>query len=256
MIEARGLVKRYGSTTAVDNLSFDVRPGTVTGFLGPNGAGKSTTMRMILGLDRPDAGTARVNGMPYHELRWPLREVGALLEGSGAKAFHPGRSARAHLTALAVSNGIPRRRVDEVLEITGLGQAAGRRAGKFSLGMAQRLGIAAALLGDPGVLLLDEPVNGLDPEGIRWIRGLLKNLADRGRTVLISSHLISEVAQTADQLIVIGQGRLLAQTTVAELSARSSSLEEAFFQLTDRSTEYCASYEASYGINYPLRSVS
>jgi ABC-2 type transport system ATP-binding protein len=253
MIEARGLVKHYGSTTAVDNLSFDVRPGTVTGFLGPNGAGKSTTMRMILGLDRPDAGTARVNGKDYHELRWPLHEVGALLE---AKAFHPGRSARAHLTSLAVSNGIPRRRVNEVLEITGMGKAAERRAGKFSLGMAQRLGIAAALLGDPAVLILDEPVNGLDPEGIRWIRGLLKNLASHGRTVLISSHLISEVAQTADQLIVIGQGRLLAQTTVAELSARSNSLEEAFFQLTEGSTEYSASYEAHYGANYPLRSVS
>ena len=253
MIEAGGLVKRYGSTTAVDNLSFDVQPGTVTGFLGPNGAGKSTTMRMILGLDRPDAGTARINGQGYHELRWPLREVGALLE---AKAFHPGRSARAHLTALAVSNGIPRRRVNDVLEITGLQEAANRRAGKFSLGMAQRLGIAAALLGDPAVLLLDEPVNGLDPEGIRWIRGLLKTLAAHGRTVLISSHLISEVAQTADQLIVIGQGRLLAQTTVAELSARSSSLEEAFFQLTDGSTEYSASYEANYGTNYRLRSVS
>ena len=252
MIEARGLVKRYGSTTAVDNLSFDVRPGTVTGFLGPNGAGKSTTMRMILGLDRPDAGTAQVNGKSYHELRWPLREVGALLE---AKAFHPGRSARAHLTALAVSNGIPRRRVNDVLEITGMSKAADRRAGKFSLGMAQRLAIAAALLGDPAVLLLDEPVNGLDPEGIRWIRGLLKNLAARGRTVLVSSHLISEVAQTADQLIVIGRGRLLAQTTVAELSARSTSLEEAFFQLTDTSTEYSASYEANYGINYPLRSL-
>jgi ABC-2 type transport system ATP-binding protein len=247
MIEARGLVKRYGSTTAVDNLSFDVQPGTVTGFLGPNGAGKSTTMRMILGLDRADSGTARVNGKIYRELRWPLREVGALLEGSGgSKAFHPGRSARAHLIALAVSNSIPRRRVDDVLEITGMGKAADRRAGKFSLGMAQRLGIAAALLGDPAVLLLDEPVNGLDPEGIRWIRGLLKNLASHGRTVLISSHLISEVAQTADQLIVIGQGRLLAQTTVAELSARSSSLEEAFFQLTDGSTEYSATYEANY----------
>jgi ABC-2 type transport system ATP-binding protein len=250
MIEARGLVKRYGSTTAVDNLSFDVQPGTVTGFLGPNGAGKSTTMRMILGLDRPDAGTARVNGQSYYQLRWPLREVGALLE---AKAFHPGRSARAHLTALAVSNGIPRRRVSDVLEITGMGQAADRRAGKFSLGMAQRLGIAAALLGDPAVLLLDEPVNGLDPEGIRWIRGLLKNLAAHGRTVLISSHLISEVAQTADQLIVIGRGRLLAQTTVAELSARSSSLEEAFFQLTDGSTEYSSSYP---GTDYNLRSMS
>ena len=253
MIEARGLVKRYGSTTAVDHLSFDVQPGTVTGFLGPNGAGKSTTMRMILGLDRPDAGTARVNGKSYHELRWPLREVGALLE---AKAFHPGRSARAHLTALAVSNDLPRQRVDEVLEITGMGKAADRRAGKFSLGMAQRLGIAAALLGDPTVLILDEPVNGLDPEGIRWIRGLLKNLAAHGRTVLISSHLISEVAQTADQLIVIGRGRLLAQTTVAELSARSTSLEEAFFQLTEGSTEYSTSYEANYGTNYPLRRVS
>ncbi len=244
MIEARGLVKRYGPTTAVDNLSFDVRPGTVTGFLGPNGAGKSTTMRMILGLDRPDAGVARVNGQSYHDLRWPLREVGALLE---AKAFHPGRSARAHLGALAASNAIPPQRVDDVLEITGLGQAADRRAGKFSLGMAQRLGIAAALLGDPAVLLLDEPVNGLDPEGIRWIRGLLKDLAAHGRTVLISSHLISEVAQTADELIVIGRGRLLAQTTVAQLSARGS-LEEAFFQLTDGSTEYSATYK--------LRSVS
>ena len=239
MIEARGLVKRYGSTPAVDNLSFDVRPGTVTGFLGPNGAGKSTTMRMILGLDRPDAGTARVNGQSYHDLRWPLRDVGALLE---AKAFHPGRSARAHLTALAASNAIPRGRVDEVLEITGMATAADRRAGKFSLGMAQRLGIAAALLGDPAVLLLDEPVNGLDPEGIRWIRGLLKNLAADGRIVFISSHLIGEVAQTADQLIVIGRGRLLAQTTVAGLSARGSSLEEAFFQLTEASTEYSAHY--------------
>src|SRR6266566_1106545 len=225
MIEARGLVKRYGSTIAVDHLSFDVRPGTVTGFLGPNGAGKSTTMRMMLGLDRPDSGTVRINGKDYHDLHSPLREVGALLE---AKAFHPGRSARAHLTALAASNSIPKARVNDVLEITGLEKAADRRAGKFSLGMSQRLGIAAALLGDPAVLL-DEPVNGLDPEGIRWIRNLLKNLAGQGRTVLISSHLISEVAQTADRLVVIGKGRLLAQTTVAELSARSNSLEEAFF---------------------------
>ena len=171
MIEARGLVKRYRSTLAVDNLSFDVRPGTVTGFLGPNGAGKSTTMRMIMGLDRPDAGQVRIGGKSYGHLRWPLREVGALLE---AKAFHPGRTARAHLAALAASNAIGRRRVDEVLAITGIEKAADRRAGKFSLGMSQRLGIAAALLGDPGVLLLDEPVNGLDPEGIRWIRNLLK----------------------------------------------------------------------------------
>jgi ABC-2 type transport system ATP-binding protein len=252
MIEARGLVKHYGSTTAVDNLSFDVRPGTVTGFLGPNGAGKSTTMRMILGLHRPDAGTVRINDQDYHDLRWPLREVGALLEVGGSKAFHPGRSARSHLAALAASNAIPRRRVKDVLEITGLQKAADRRAGKFSLGMSQRLGIAAALLGDPAVLLLDEPVNGLDPEGIRWIRGLLKSLAAEGRTVLISSHLISEVAQTADQLIVIGQGRLLAQTTVAGLSARSSSLEEAFFELTEGSTEY----SSARSIHYPLRRVS
>ena len=244
MIEARGLVKRYGSTTAVDHLSFDVRPGTVTGFLGPNGAGKSTTMRMIIGLERPDAGQARINGHGYRELRWPLREVGALLE---AKAFHPGRTARAHLTALAAANAIPRRRVNDVLEITGLEEAAERRAGKFSLGMAQRLGIAAALLGDPAVLLLDEPVNGLDPDGIRWIRNLLKSLAAAGRTVLVSSHLISEIAQTADQLVVIGRGRLLAQTSVAELAARSSSLEEAFFALTEGSTEYSASNIAYQG---------
>jgi ABC-2 type transport system ATP-binding protein len=244
MIEARGLVKRYGSTTAVDHLSFDVRPGTVTGFLGPNGAGKSTTMRMFVGLDRPDAGTARINGHGYRELRWPLREVGALLE---AKAFHPGRTARSHLTALAAANAIPRRRVNDVLEITGLEQAAERRAGKFSLGMAQRLGIAAALLGDPAVLLLDEPVNGLDPDGIRWIRNLLKSLAAAGRTVLVSSHLISEIAQTADDLVVIGRGRLLAQTSVAELAARSSSLEEAFFALTEGSIEYNASNIAYQG---------
>jgi ABC-2 type transport system ATP-binding protein len=235
MIEARGLVKHYRSVAAVDQLSFDVQPGTVTGFLGPNGAGKSTTMRMIMGLDRPDAGQVKVDGKQYADLRWPLREVGALLE---AKAFHPGRTARAHLAALAASNRIPAQRVDEVLAITGMTQAAGRRAGKFSLGMSQRLGIAAALLGDPQVLLLDEPVNGLDPEGIRWIRNLLKDLAAQGRTVLVSSHLISEIAATADHLIVIGQGRLLAQTTVAEMSARGGSLEEAFFRLTEASTTY------------------
>jgi ABC-2 type transport system ATP-binding protein len=237
MIQARGLVKHYRSTLAVDHLSFDIRPGTVTGFLGPNGAGKSTTMRMIMGLDRPDAGQVTIGGRNYGDLRWPLREVGALLE---AKAFHPGRTARAHLAALAASNAIGARRVDEVLALTGLDKAADRRAGKFSLGMAQRLGIAAALLGDPGVLLLDEPVNGLDPEGIRWIRNLLRHLAAQGRTVLVSSHLISEMAHTADALVVIGQGRLLAQTTVARLSARSGSLEEAFFQLTDGVTDYCA----------------
>jgi ABC-2 type transport system ATP-binding protein len=235
MIEARGLVKHYRHVPAVDDLSFDVRPGTVTGFLGPNGAGKSTTMRMIIGLDRPDKGQVRIDGRRFTDLRWPLREVGALLE---ARAFHPGRTARAHLAALAVSNAIPAQRVDEVLAITGMEKAASRRAGKFSLGMSQRLGIAAALLGDPRVLILDEPVNGLDPEGIRWIRTLLRDLAAQGRTVLVSSHLISEIAHTADQLIVIGQGRLLAQTTVAELSARASSLEEAFFQLTDGISDY------------------
>jgi len=238
MIEARGLVKHYRSTPAVSNLSFDVRPGTVTGFIGPNGAGKSTTMRIIMGLDRPDAGQVRIGGKSYGDLRWPLREVGALLE---AKAFHPGRTARAHLTALAASNAIGQRRVEEVLAITGIEKAADRRAGKFSLGMSQRLGIAAALLGDPGVLVLDEPVNGLDPEGIRWIRNLLKHLAAQGRTVLVSSHVISEMAHTADALIVLGQGRLLAQTTVAQLSARSGSLEEAFFHLTGGVTDYSGS---------------
>jgi len=235
MIEARGLTKRFGRTVAVDGLNFDVRPGTVTGFLGPNGSGKSTTMRMIIGLDRPDAGRASIGGRRYPELGWPLREVGALLE---AKSFHSGRSARAHLTALAASNGIPARRVDDVLGIVGLEQAAGKRAGKFSLGMAQRLGIATALLGDPGVLMLDEPVNGLDPEGIRWLRTLLRSLAAEGRTVFVSSHLISEMALTAGDLIVVGQGRLLAETTVAELSARATSLEEAFLALTSGVTEY------------------
>jgi ABC-2 type transport system ATP-binding protein len=235
VIEVHGLTKRYGSTVAVDGLSFEVRPGGVTGFLGPNGSGKSTTMRLLLGLERPDAGDARIGGRRYRDLRWPLREVGASLE---AKAFHPGRCAYAHLAALAASNDIPRSRVDEVLGIVGLSKVAGRRAGKFSLGMAQRLGLAVALLGDPAVLLLDEPVNGLDPDGIRWIRDLLRSLAAKGRIVLVSSHLISEMALTAEQLIVIGGGRLLADTSVAELAARSSSLEDAFFALTSGSAEY------------------
>ena len=234
MIEARNLTKRYGPTVAIDALSSDVRPGSVTGFLGPNGSGKSTTMRLILGLDRPDAGEVRVGGRAYRELRWPLREVGALLE---ARAFHPGRSARGHLAALAASNAIPRTRVDEVLDMVGLAGAAGRRVGKFSLGMAQRLGVAAALLGDPAVLL-DEPVNGLDPEGVRWIRNLLKSLAAQGRTVFVSSHLISEMALTAERLVVIGRGRLLADTTVAGLSAGAASLEDAFFELTSGAVEY------------------
>jgi ABC-2 type transport system ATP-binding protein len=235
MIEARGLSKRYGATMAVDGLSFDARPGVVTGFLGPNGSGKSTTMRLILGLDTPNAGQARIGGRRYRDLRWPLREVGALLE---ARAFHPGRSARAHLRALAASNGIPRSRVEEVLDLVGLAEVAGRRAGRFSLGMGQRLGIAAALLGDPGVLLLDEPANGLDPEGIRWTRDLLRSLAAEGRTVFVSSHLIGELARTADRVVVIGRGRLLADTSVAELSARWASLEEAFFDLTAGTAEY------------------
>jgi ABC-2 type transport system ATP-binding protein len=237
MIEVRNLSKRYGATIAVDRLSFDVRPGAVTGFLGPNGAGKSTTMRLLLGLDLPDAGQALIGGRRYRELPWPLREVGALLE---TKAFHPGRSARAHLAALAAANGIPRSRVEEALGMVGLDGVAGRRAGSLSLGMTQRLGIAAALVGDPGVLVLDEPVNGLDPEGIRWVRTLLRSLAAEGRVVLVSSHLIGEMARTAERLVVIARGRLLAQTSVAELSARSTSLEEAFLELTADGVEYRA----------------
>jgi ABC-2 type transport system ATP-binding protein len=245
VIEAHGLTKRYGPITAVDQLSFDVRPGVVTGFLGPNGSGKSTTMRLILGLDAADRGTAKVAGRVYHDLPFPLREVGALLEASGSKAFHPGRSAQAHLQALAASNAIPLSRVDETLHTVGLHSAgrhgaADRKAGQLSLGMAQRLGIAAALLGDPPVLILDEPVNGLDPEGIRWIRNLMKSLAAEGRTVFVSSHLIAEMALTAERLIVIGAGRLLADTTVAELSASSASLEDAFLALTSGSAEFRA----------------
>ncbi len=231
MISVRGLTKGYGGTPAVADLNFDICPGTVTGFLGANGSGKSTTMRLIMGLDSADAGAALIDGAPYRSLRWPLRSVGAVLE---ARAFHPGRSAHAHLAALAAAGGVPLRRVDEVLSMVGLADVAGRRAGTFSLGMAQRLGIAAALLGDPGVLLLDEPVNGLDPAGVRWIRDLIRILAAQDRTVFVSSHLISEMAMTAGRLIVIGGGRLLADTTVAGLTARGGgSLEEGFFALTD-----------------------
>lgn len=214
MIEATGLSKRYGATVAVDDLSFVVPPGQVTGFLGPNGAGKSTTMRLILGLDAPTSGSVTVNGRPYAAYRRPLLEVGALLE---AKASHGGRNAYHHLLCLALSNGIGRARVDQVLELVGLARVARKRAGSFSLGMAQRLGIAAALLGDPPVLLFDEPVNGLDPEGVLWIRNLLKSLAAQGRTVLVSSHLMSEMAITADRLLIIGRGRLIAQTTIQDL---------------------------------------
>ena len=217
MIVTNGLTKRFGKTPAVEDLTFTVTPGVVTGFLGPNGSGKSTTMRMIMGLDVPDGGRALVNGLLYQELRWPLREVGALLD---AKAFHPGRSARDHLRCLARSNAIPAARVDEVLDVVGLTAVADRRAGKFSLGMGQRLGIASALLGDPGVLLFDEPVNGLDPEGIRWVRHLLRGLAAEGRTVLVSSHLINEMALTAERLVVIGRGRLITETSVDEFTAQ------------------------------------
>ncbi len=219
MIEARGLTKRYGTTVAVDDLSFTVRPGQVTGFLGPNGSGKSTTMRMIMGLDHPSAGAVTVNGRRYGDLPRPLREVGALLE---AKAIHPGRSAYNHLWCLAQTNGIPRARVDAVLDLVGLTDVARRRAGAFSLGMGQRLGMAAALLGDPGVLLFDEPINGLDPEGIRWVRNLLKDLAAEGRTVFVSSHLMSEMALTADHLVVIGRGKLIADLPVEQFIAQSS----------------------------------
>jgi ABC-2 type transport system ATP-binding protein len=219
MIEAHGLVKRYGSTTAVDGLTFSIRPGLVTGFLGPNGAGKTTTMRMILGLDAPTQGSVTVGGRSYRDLPAPMREVGALLD---AKALHGGRPARDHLLCLAQSNGIARSRVDEVLGLVGLESVAGRRAKGLSLGMAQRLGIASALLGDPAVLIFDEPVNGLDPDGIHWVRTLMRTLAVEGRTVLVSSHLMSEMALTADHLLVIGKGRLIADTSVDEF-VRSSS---------------------------------
>jgi ABC-2 type transport system ATP-binding protein len=218
MIAAISLTKRYGETAAVRDLNFDVQPGVVTGFLGPNGSGKSTTMRMIMGLDVPTSGSALINGKTFTELRWPLREVGALLD---AKAFHPGRTGRNHLRWLALTNDIPLSRVDEVLDMVGLTAAANRRAGKYSLGMSQRLGIAAALLGDPGVLLFDEPVNGLDPEGIRWVRHFLRDRAAEGRTVFVSSHLITEMSLTAEHLVVIGRGALIAQTTVKDFVARS-----------------------------------
>ena len=214
MIQARGLTKRYGARTAVDDLSFVVRPGVVTGFLGPNGSGKSTTMRLLLGLDRPSAGGSLINGKRYAEHPAPLREVGALLE---ARAVHTGRSARNHLRAMAATNHIPRARVEELIGLVGLEDVAGKRVGGFSLGMGQRLGIASALLGDPGVLLLDEPVNGLDPEGILWIRTLLKALAADGRTVFVSSHLMSEMALTAGELIVVGRGRLITAGSVADV---------------------------------------
>ncbi|MBT0771855.1 ATP-binding cassette domain-containing protein [Kineosporia sp. J2-2] len=219
MIEVENLRKEYGDKVAVADLTFTVEPGTVTGFLGPNGAGKSTTMRMIAGLDEPTSGRVRVNGADYRRAAAPMSELGILLE---AKAVHTGRSARHHLLALAATNGIPARRVDQVIEMVGLGQVASRRVGGFSLGMGQRLGVASALLGDPRVVILDEPVNGLDPEGVLWIRNLLKALAAQGRTVFVSSHLMSEMAQTASRLVVVGRGQLIADTTVDEFVSRAA----------------------------------
>ncbi len=220
MLRVENLTKVFGPVRAVDNLTFEVRPGVVTGFLGPNGAGKSTTMRVILGLDRATAGTATINGRPYRDLDHPLRQVGALLD---ARWVHPNRSARSHLRWMAASNGIPMRRVDEVLDLVGLSTVATKRAGGFSLGMSQRLGLAGALLGDPHTFLFDEPVNGLDPEGIVWIRGFMRHLAAEGRTVLVSSHLLTEMSLTADHLVVIGQGRLIADCSVAEFTGHASS---------------------------------
>ena len=219
MIQAQGLAKRYGHKTAVDDITFTVEPGVVTGFLGPNGAGKSTTMRMIVGLDRPSAGTVTVNGRPYAEHSAPLREVGALLD---AKAIHTGRSAYNHLLAMGATHGIGKARVKEVIALTGLESVANKRVGGFSLGMGQRLGIAVALLGDPATLILDEPVNGLDPEGVMWVRNLARHLAGEGRTIFLSSHLMSEMALTADHLIVLGRGRILADAPVADILAAST----------------------------------
>ncbi|MBB4934943.1 ABC-2 type transport system ATP-binding protein [Lipingzhangella halophila] len=216
MLAVRNLTKRYGDTTAVDGLTFDVQPGRVTGFLGPNGAGKSTTMRTILGLDRPTSGEALVNGRPYAQHSSPVREIGALLD---ARAVHPGRSAHAHLLAMARACGIPKARVADVLDLVGLAGAAGKRAGEFSLGMGQRLGIAEALMGDPGILVLDEPVNGLDLDGVRWVRDLMRDLADEGRTVFVSSHLMSELQIVADHLVIIGRGRLITEAPMADVIA-------------------------------------
>jgi ABC-2 type transport system ATP-binding protein len=235
MIEARELTKRYDGTAAVDRMSFTVEPGRVTGFLGPNGAGKSTTIRMILGLTTPTAGYATVDGQAYRSLARPLCRVGALVDAAG---IHGGRSAYRHLCWLAASNGLPRRSVETALHRAGLSAVAGRRVRTFSLGMRQRLGIAAALLGDPATVILDEPVNGLDPEGVRWIRTLLRELAAEGRTVLVSSHLISEVALTVDHLLVIGAGRVLADAGLAELTHGHVSLEAAYFALADGTTAY------------------
>ena len=227
-IQIQGLVKRYGPVTAVDNLSFEVQPGTITGFLGPNGAGKTTTLRMLLGLLTPDAGSATINGRRYTELAEPLHQVGAVLEAG----FHPGRTARAQLRIQALSADADPSRADDVLQLVGLADAADRRVAAFSLGMGQRLGLATALLADPGLLILDEPANGLDPEGIRWLRGLLRDFADEGGTVLVSSHMLAEIAQTIDSAVIVHHGRLVVQAPVAELTAGGTDLETAFFHLT------------------------
>jgi ABC-2 type transport system ATP-binding protein len=242
MIEAIGLTKRYGSTVAVDDLSFTIRPGVVTGFLGPNGAGKTTTMRLILSLDKPSTGTVTVGGKPYAQLASPMREVGALLD---ARAMHGGRSARSHLLCLAQTNGIHASRVDEVLGMVGLTDVAAKRSKGFSLGMSQRLGIAGALLGDPQILMFDEPVNGLDPEGIRWIRTLMQSLAAEGRTVLVSSHLMSEMENTADHLIVIGRGRLIADCGINEFIAASR--QQAILVRTPQPSALAAAIESAGG---------
>ena len=234
-IEVTGLHKRFGTTTALDGMTFTVRTGLVTGFVGPNGAGKSTTMRVILGLDAPDEGTALVDGEPYRTLRRPLRRLGSLLD---AAALQPSRTARNHLLWLAHSQGLPGARVDEVLRITGLSTVARRRAGGYSLGMRQRLGIAAALLGDPPTVMLDEPFNGMDPDGIIWMREFLRSLAAEGRAVLVSSHLMGELQDTAHHLVVVGRGRVLADTTVPELVARHTSLEQAYLSLTRGEVEF------------------
>jgi ABC-2 type transport system ATP-binding protein len=235
MIEVTELRKRYGPAVALDGMTFTAVAGHVTGFAGPNGAGKSTTMRVILGLDRPDSGTALVGGRPYRSLEHPLRHVGSLLDAS---ALQPGRSARAHLSWLALSQGLPTRRVGEVLELTGLPAVAGRRAGGFSLGMRQRLGVAAAMLGDPPVLMFDEPFNGMDPEGIVWLRGFLRSLAGQGRTVLVASHLMRELQDAADHVIVVGRGRVIADSSVAALVGRWGSVEAAYLSLTRDVVDY------------------
>jgi ABC-2 type transport system ATP-binding protein len=249
MIEANGLTKRYGQRTAVNGITFTVRPGQVTGFLGPNGAGKSSTMRMIVGLDRPSAGTVTVNGRPYARHATPLREVGALLD---AKAFHKSRSAYKHLLALAVTNGIGSARVREVLSLTGLSDVAAKRAGGFSLGMGQRLGIAAALLGDPKTVLLDEPVNGLDPEGVQWVRHLARSLAADGRAVFLSSHLMSEMSQTADHLLVIGRGNIIADASVQDILAANGQ-RRTIVRTEDQSAlcEALAAEDVSFTIREP-----